>query len=279
MKRKTFLTTILAIALFTVSCSQTTDYNHYTGSGPDALGEPVTTPVKIHVIYDNYVYKDGTTADWGFSVLIEGLEKCILFDTGTKPEIFKSNFTGMNLDASVIDEVFISHEHGDHFGGLGAVLQMNPGIKVVVPETFSRKFFSIPEATGSKSELVSGPVKICKGLYSSGVIGQSIPEQAMVLNTEKGLVVMTGCSHPGIINILEKVKKDFGTNIYMVFGGFHLMQKSEDQIAKIIEQMRELGVEKCGATHCTGDKQIQWFREAFGEDFVDLGTGNILTII
>lgn len=279
MEAKIFLSVILAFTLLNISCSQKDNHKYYAGKGPEFIGDGITAPVRIHIIYDNYVYKEGTQADWGFSVLIEGLEKCILFDTGTKPEIFESNFRKMGLDATKIDEVFISHEHRDHFGGLSALLNMNPDVKVVVPETFSNKFFRIPEATGSVAELVSKPVQLCNGLYSTGIIGNTIPEQSMVLNTSKGLVVMTGCSHPGIINILKQVKKDFGKDIYMVFGGFHLMNSSQKQINSIIDSMHELGVQKCGATHCTGEKQIQWFREAFGENFVEMGTGNILTII
>ncbi|MDT8400297.1 MAG: hypothetical protein RQ743_01265 [Bacteroidales bacterium] len=117
MKLKIFLTTILAAVLLTISCSQTGNYNYYSGPGPLDMGEPVTTPVTVRVIYDNYVYEEGTQADWGLSILIEGLEKCILFDTGTRPEIFEANFIAMGLDASDIDEVFISHEQGVHFGG------------------------------------------------------------------------------------------------------------------------------------------------------------------
>lgn len=273
------LTTIMLTILITTSCSQEKDYNYYTGQGPEAMGELVTAPVKIHVIYDNYVYKTGTEADWGFSILIEGLDKCILFDTGTKPEIFEANFKEMGLDASEIDEVFISHEHRDHFGGLEAMLKMNPDVKVVVPETFGKNFFKITEKTGSLTELVSRPVQVCRGLYTTGVLGRAIPEQSLVLNTDQGLVVMTGCSHPGIINILEQVKKDFGKDIYMVFGGFHLMNKTEEEINEIIERMNELGVQKCGATHCTGEQQINWFRQAFGENFVEMGTGNVITIL
>ena len=164
----------------------------------------MTTPVKVHVIYDNYVFKEGTQADWGYSILIEGFDKYILFDTGTQPEIFETNFKEMGLDAFQIDEVFISHEHGDHIGGLGAVLNMNPYIKVVVPETFSYSFFRIPATTGSVAELASKPVQICRALYTTGVLGDTIPEQSMVLHTDKGLVVMTGCSHPGIVNIYSK---------------------------------------------------------------------------
>ncbi len=278
MNTRIYLSLILAVTLLNTSCSQTGNYEQYSGETAGIPGEGITEPVKVYIIYDNYVFRESTSADWGYSVLIEGLEKTVLFDTGTDPDIFENNFNTMGLDAGKIDEVFISHEHGDHIGGLGRLLSMNPGIKVVVPNTFSRDFFRIPEQTGSVTELISGPVRICEGLYSSGVLGKAIPEQSLVLNTSKGLVVMTGCSHPGIIDMLEEIKADFGKNICMVFGGFHLMNSSKEDINKIIEQMKAAGVSKCGATHCTGGKQIEWFREAFGDNFVELGTGNMLII-
>jgi 7,8-dihydropterin-6-yl-methyl-4-(beta-D-ribofuranosyl)aminobenzene 5'-phosphate synthase len=94
------------------------------------------------------------------------------------------------------------------------------------------------------------------------------------LNTKKGLVVMTGCSHPGIVEMLKEVKSTFNKNIYMVFGGFHLLEKSENEMKEIIEDMKALGVVKCGATHCTGVKQTQMIKEAFGTNFFELGVGN-----
>jgi 7,8-dihydropterin-6-yl-methyl-4-(beta-D-ribofuranosyl)aminobenzene 5'-phosphate synthase len=99
-----------------------------------------------------------------------------------------------------------------------------------------------------------------------------------VMNTNKGLVVMTGCSHPGIVRMLKEIKETFNKDIYMVFGGFHLMQKSEEEMDEIISDFKTLGVVKCGATHCTGDKQIEMFKEAFGEDYFELGVGNKITI-
>jgi len=99
------------------------------------------------------------------------------------------------------------------------------------------------------------------------------------MNTKKGLIVMTGCSHPGIIEMLKRIRIDFNKNIYMVFGGFHLMQKSDKEMDEIISQMKSLGVVKCGATHCTGDKQINMFRDAFGENYFELGVGNEIMIL
>ena len=126
--------------------------------------------------------------------------------------------------------------------------------------------------------LVRKPAKICENLFTSGEFDYQIPEQALVLNTKQGLIVMTGCSHPGIVEMLKEIKSTFNKNIYMVFGGFHLLQKSDKEMETIISEMKALGVVKCGATHCTGEKQIKMFREAFGENYFELGVGNTIMI-
>jgi 7,8-dihydropterin-6-yl-methyl-4-(beta-D-ribofuranosyl)aminobenzene 5'-phosphate synthase len=238
----------------------------------------IETPVTVRVIYDNYVKTSGLESDWGFAILIEGLEKTILFDAGTKPDIFASNFKKMGLDAAKVDFLIISHEHGDHTGGIPAFVEMKKDIPVIIPYSFSEVFKKKMTSFSLEPLLVKGPAKICENLYTSGEFDFQIAEQALVLNTKKGLVVMTGCSHPGIVEMLKEIKTTFNKNIYMVFGGFHLLQKSDTEMNKILSEMKTLGVVKCGATHCTGEKQIQMFREAFGENYFELGVGNTITI-
>jgi 7,8-dihydropterin-6-yl-methyl-4-(beta-D-ribofuranosyl)aminobenzene 5'-phosphate synthase len=143
---------------------------------------------------------------------------------------------------------------------------------------FSGSFKKRMVGFGLEPLLVKGPAKICENLFTSGEFDYMIPEQALVLNTKKGLVVITGCSHPGIIEMLKTIKSAFNKNIYMVFGGFHLLDKSEKEMNSIISEMKALGVVKCGATHCTGDKQIKMFRDAFGENYFELGVGNTIVI-
>lgn len=238
----------------------------------------IIKPVNVKVIYDNFVHTEGTTADWGYSVLIGGLDKEILFDTGTKPELFKSNFMKMGIDPAEVDIMVLSHEHGDHTGGISSFVSMKTGIPLVIPHSFTGNFMKKMSGYGLKPVLVNKASMICDHLYTSGEYDYKIAEQSLVLDTKKGLVVMTGCAHPGIIEMLEVIKKDFNKNIYMVFGGFHLMEKSQKEMDEIIAGMKSLGVVKCGATHCTGDKQIEMFRKAFGDDYFDLGVGNTIVI-
>jgi 7,8-dihydropterin-6-yl-methyl-4-(beta-D-ribofuranosyl)aminobenzene 5'-phosphate synthase len=238
----------------------------------------IEQPVTVKVIYDNYVKVSGLQADWGYAILIEGLEKTILFDTGTKPEIFKANFTKMGLDAGKVDYLVLSHEHSDHTEGIPAFVKMKSGIPVIIPYSFSGQFKKKMTGYGLEPLLVKEPARICTNLFTSGEFDYQIAEQTLVLNTKKGLVVMTGCSHPGIVEMLKEIKSTFNRNIYMVFGGFHLLQKSEKEMNAIISEMKALGVVRCGATHCTGDKQIKMIREAFGENYFELGVGNTFVI-
>ena len=95
---------------------------------------------------------------------------------------------------------------------------------------------------------------------------------------EKGLIVITGCSHPGIVTILERVKEFFPQEkIFAVLGGFHLLDKGKREIDYIIEKFKSLGVEKVGPTHCTGWEAIKAFQEAYGDNFLSLGAGATLT--
>ena len=279
MKRVLLTLLLLSILLLTSYGQQFKYLEDKSGLTGITAANGIEKPVTIKVIYDNYVKTNGLTADWGYAVLIDGLEKEILFDTGTKPDIFESNFRKMDLDASGISFLVLSHEHGDHFGGIPGLIKMKTGIPVIIPQSFSEPFKNKMVSYGLEPLLVNKPVMICKNLYSSGEFPEPTPEQALVLNTTQGLVVMTGCSHPGIIKMLKEIKSAFNKNIYIVFGGFHLLQKSDKEMENIISEMKALGVVKCGATHCTGEKQIKMLKEAFGDNFFDLGVGNQITIL
>lgn len=270
---------IIILSLQAQSCGQ--DYpwlGNQEGLSSLTSSSGIIKPVTVRVIYDNYASVDSLMPDWGYSVVIEGLAKTILFDTGTKPDIFASNFRKMGLDASEIDFLVLSHEHGDHIGGISSFVKMKTDIPVIIPHSFTKVFKKRMESLGLKPILVKEPAMICEDLYTSGEFDFPIAEQALVLDTKQGLVVMTGCSHPGIVEMLKEIKTSFNKNIYMVFGGFHLLEKSEEEMDVIISAMKALGVVKCGATHCTGDKQIKMFRDAFGENYFDLGAGNIIVI-
>jgi len=242
--------------------------------------EPVmgAEQISITILYDNTVYTPGTEAEWGFSCLIEGTEKTILFDTGWKSRILLGNmdFLGVNLDS--LDLIVISHNHIDHTGGLDSVLGRKSGIPVYIGTSYPASFGQNISNKGATPILVDEPVKICEHVFSTGELHGAVNEQSLILNTEKGLVIITGCSHTGIVNILNKAKEIHNKNIYLVLGGFHLLDYSEAAVNQIIGEFQALGVEKCGATHCTGESQIALFQAAYGENYVPMGVGQVIQV-
>jgi 7,8-dihydropterin-6-yl-methyl-4-(beta-D-ribofuranosyl)aminobenzene 5'-phosphate synthase len=234
-------------------------------------------PIKMTILYDNYIFTEGTKSDWGFACLIEGFEKTILFDTGTKSNILWYNVDKLNADLSKVEQIVISHNHHDHTGGLQSVLEKNPDVSVFLPVSFAHEFVSRVEGVGAKVVAVDEPQKICENVHLTGEMGDQIKEQSLILDTSKGLVIVTGCSHQGIVNILKIAKQILNKDIYLVFGGFHLMRHSEEQVKEIIQEFKNLGVKQCGATHCTGDDAIALFKEAFGENYVQMGVGKVIS--
>jgi 7,8-dihydropterin-6-yl-methyl-4-(beta-D-ribofuranosyl)aminobenzene 5'-phosphate synthase len=232
--------------------------------------------LRITILVDNYVYAPETKSDWGFSCLIEGLEKTILFDTGRIGGILVNNMDILHVDLRQVGQLVLSHEHQDHTGGLPEVYSRNPDIPAFVPVSFSEDF---GQRTGIKTiNRVDKPAEICRNAFLTGEMGTQIKEQSLIINTKQGLVIITGCSHQGIINILKEAKRISDKDIYLVLGGFHLLEHSAAAVREIIKEFRKLEVRKCGATHCTGEKQIQLFKDAYGNDFIDMGTGRIIRI-
>jgi 7,8-dihydropterin-6-yl-methyl-4-(beta-D-ribofuranosyl)aminobenzene 5'-phosphate synthase len=234
--------------------------------------------VKMTILYDNYGYVQGGRPEWGFSCLIEGAEKTILFDTGGNGEALMHNIDLLGVDLEKVDLIVISHDHWDHKGGLKAALERKTGIPVYLLAAFPYETVRMTEEAGGEVKAVRKAAKICEHVYTTGEMGDRIKEQSLILKTARGLVIVTGCSHQGIVNILKKAKEMLNQKIYLVFGGFHLMQHSEDQVQAMIQEFRNLGVEKCGATHCTGDRQIAQFRDAFKENYAPMGVGRVIEV-
>lgn len=235
-------------------------------------------PLQMTIVYDNTALGKNLRADWGFSCFIQGLEKSILFDTGTDGKILLSNMDKLGIRPESVNLVLLSHEHKDHTGGLKALLAKNSNIEVWIPDYFSSHFKNMVKREGASVKEVSGFQKICSRAYTTGVVEGWIKEQSLILETEKGLVVITGCAHPRIVKIIATVKELMKKNIHLAFGGFHLAAYNNKEINEIIEYFRDSGVEKAGPCHCTGDEARRLFAEEYKEDFIEIGVGKEIRV-
>lgn len=236
--------------------------------------------ISIITIYDNYLSvrqagKANTNphlkTGWGFSCLIHcslmrdkdksNKEKNILFDTGADSETLLSNMKKLTISPEQIDTVFLSHNHYDHTGGLEGFLTANKKrVKIIKPTAFYK------------------PTKISDETYSTGALGDWIKEQSLFIKTKKGLVIITGCSHPGIIKIIKTVKNFINEKVYLVLGGFHLAGASDFELKSIIDNFRKLDVQKVAPCHCSGDNCRELFRQEYKDDFIENGVGEIIEI-
>jgi 7,8-dihydropterin-6-yl-methyl-4-(beta-D-ribofuranosyl)aminobenzene 5'-phosphate synthase len=232
----------------------------------------------LTVVYDNNPYNPALKTDWGFSCLVEGAKKKILFDTGTSGDILLSNMKKLDLNPQDIEIAVLSHFHRDHTGGLMELLKQNSDITVYLPDFFPEKFKLSINSAGASYKEVRSHQKILEHVHSTGVVQGWINEQSLILELDKGLVLITGCAHPRIVNIISKVKQMTGTKIYLALGGFHLTGFESREIHEIIRAFKDQGVTKVGPTHCTGNEARNLFLQSFGKDFIQVGVGKRISV-
>jgi len=232
------------------------------------------------VIYDNKARR-GFESGWGFSCLFDGK---ILFDTGPDALPLMENMSRLMVSVEKIESVVISHDHWDHTGGLWEILRSRKGIKVYACKSFSEEFKKGVKELGGKLFYVDQPTEIRKNIFVTGEIigeykGEYIGEQALVVKGQKGNSLVTGCAHPGVVQIVALVKKNMGMRkIYMVFGGFHLESTNREDISEVIENLKKMGVLKVGPSHCTGEKAKRVFKGKFHENFIPVKAGHIIQL-
>ena len=216
--------------------------------------------VKITLVYDNETIRKDIKGDWGFSCLIEIFQDnvCtkILFDTGAKGAMLLSNMNKLDIDPASISAVFISHSHWDHTGGLSDFLRINRDVKLYVPASFSETF-DVRELIPVKESF-----KIYENVFSTGEL--SGVEQSIIIKSDKGLVVIAGCSHQGVENII-KFASQFG-RVFALIGGLHGFRE--------FDLIKDLDI--ICATHCTQYKEE--IKNLYPDKFIEGGAGRIIKI-
>lgn len=229
---------------------------------------------RILVIYDNWTTREDLTPGWGFSALIELPERRILFDSGADGRSLLTNMERLKLDPEEIDTVFLSHPHGDHTGGLEGLLRVNPQLIVYLGRSFSQGFKEALQSAGAKPVEITGAKQLFDDVYTTGELGAVLNEQCLIIDTKNGLLVLTGCAHPGIVKIAKAAVKQLNRQIDLLLGGFHLGGTRQAKVHSIIDSLRKLGVKRVGPCHCTGDEAIKLFKRAYKEDFIEVGVGS-----
>ncbi len=212
--------------------------------------------MKTTIIYDNAAFRDDLVPDWGFAALVESKGKNILFDTGADGSILLSNMEKLGITPETINDVFISHPHFDHTGGLSHFLEQNNEVTVWIP----RSFRGVKNA--KQMIAIEKSRTIYQGIYSTGEL-EGI-EQSLCIKTQKGIVIIAGCSHPHMGHIL-RAASEFG-NLYGIIGGLH---GNRPETLKPLDLI-------C-ATHCTQYKKE--IRAFYPKKYIEGGAGKVIEIV
>ena len=230
--------------------------------------------MRFTTVYDNETLDPNVASAWGSACLVGN---DLLFDTGGDGRRLLSNMEKMGIDPVGIGTVVLSHAHGDHTGGLARLLSTGARPMVYVPRTFPRRLKANVRSLTMLVEVVE-PVEILPGIHTTGKVGSRIVEQALAVETADGTVVITGCAHPGVVEMVRRAKGSAGGEVALVMGGFHLGSASKRRVEHIIADFRDLGVRKVAPCHCTGDRAMRMFAEEYEGDFVKVGVGGVVTV-
>lgn len=249
--------------------------------------------------------------DWGYAALVEYRGKRILFDTGNNPEILAQNAKAKGIDLTKLDFVVMSHRHGDHMGGLTYLLKVNPQVKIYAPKegfgvyggdlpsSFYRKDASLPLEQryyngappeimrfgtawpGANFQLVDKNLEIAPDLRLLALVSDKpgtleLRELSLAVNTPDGMVIVVGCSHPGIDKIVETAST-INPRIHFIAGGFHLVVANDADIDKIVTALHDrFKVEYVAPGHYTGEPAFAALKKSFGERYLYAGLGTTL---
>lgn len=234
--------------------------------------------IRITVVYDNISFRPGPIPEWGFSCLVEGGNGPIMFDTGGSAQTLEKNLGVLGVDLAPVGIVFISHDHRDHTGGAAAVLADARSRTYFVPHSMSSTLGKDSlERLGQSVVVAKQPVKVTEASFSTGKMGSFMAdEHALAVDTDGGLIVISGCAHPGIVKLVSKAKSLSGKEILLVMGGFHLQDYTPSDIQKIIAAFKTLGVRFVAPSHCTGTPARRLFQEQYGANFIESGVGRVV---
>jgi 7,8-dihydropterin-6-yl-methyl-4-(beta-D-ribofuranosyl)aminobenzene 5'-phosphate synthase len=227
--------------------------------------------IRIVVLVDNNPYRSGLETAWGLSVYVDAWRAKFLFDTGPDPNVLICNAEKLGVDLSEIEFVVISHVHGDHTGGLELIASLKPKLKIYIPP--DRGLIGYMKSLGLKPIIVNSTIEIANGIYVVKPLYGPPMEEAVAIKTDRGLIVLVGCSHPGVVNMVRQAVRDIGVKPYMVIGGFHMSGANMDEVREVVDELVEMGVERICPIHCSGDTIRQYLAKYYSDKYIDGGVG------
>lgn len=275
---------------------------------------PAAETARITVLYDAFGKDAALTKDWGYAALVEINGKRILFDTGDDPAIFAKNVKAKGVDLTKLDFVVLSHRHGDHVSGASYLLSANPKVRIYAPKDglggifgsdvssgFYRKDEALPAEkryyggtppeiikfgtvfSGANIQLIDKTTELAPGITLIALVSdvpgtKELKELSLAINTVDGVVLVVGCSHPGIENIVAEAAK-INPHIHFIAGGFHLVTAQDPVIEKVVATLHDTyKVDYVAPGHCTGEPTFAALQKAFGAHYLYAGLGTVLDL-
>ncbi len=234
--------------------------------------------IRLVVVVDNEYcpYRRDVYGEWGLSIYVDLGNRAVLFDTGASSEVFRNNFQVLGLDMNKVVMCIISHEHGDHTGGLGYVVEFCHKVPILLPSPsrLARELSGL-----CRVELNVDEYKVTDGVYAINFTRSFIPEQCLVIEVGNHVILVTGCSHPGIEHMVRTIMGRFRKDIALLIGGFHLFNLPPSEAVQMADKFcRMKGLEKICPLHCTGRTFTQALRERCPEKYVPGHTAAIIEI-
>ena len=272
------------------------------------------TPNRVTILYDSFGKSPTLTMDWGFAALVDYGGKRILFDTGNNAQIFEHNVKAAGADLQKLDFVVMSHRHGDHMGGLAYLLKVNPTVKIYAPKersgvygddqpssTWYRKDPSLPaeqryysgappeiihmgEAWPSANfQLIDKNIEIVPGMYLIALVSDKpgtleLRELSLAIRTPDGLVLVVGCSHPGVEHIVQEASA-IDPHINLLLGGLHQIQAPDPEVERIARVLHDqYKLDRIAPGHCTGEPEFAALKKTFGDHYLYAGVGSVVDL-
>ena len=272
------------------------------------------TPNRVTILYDSFGKSPTLTMDWGFAALVDYGGKRILFDTGNNAQIFEHNVKAAGVDLQKLDFVVMSHRHGDHMGGLAYLLKVNPTVKIYAPKersgvygddqpssTWYRKDPSLPTEQryyrgappeiihmgeawpNANFQLIDKNIEIVPGMYLIALVSDKpgtleLRELSLAIRTPDGLVLVVGCSHPGVEHILREASA-IDPHINLLLGGLHQIQAPDAEVERIARVLHDqYKLDRIAPGHCTGEPEFAALKKTFGDHYLYAGVGSVVDL-